>query len=123
MGATTAQVASASLLANSPTTPAIPGTSSLDHLGENLAANDLSLRNEELSDLRRPLVGSGSRPRRNTGFGRTRRDRATPAPRTAEHADRRAGHARIFTFVMLTGTATRSSRGYGLAGPPGMPRR
>lgn len=52
LGATTAQVAIASLLANSPSVLAIPGTGSLDHLEENLAANDLSLRDEDLSDLR-----------------------------------------------------------------------
>ncbi|MFJ1733510.1 oxidoreductase [Streptomyces sp. NPDC088254] len=52
LGATTAQVAIASLLAKSPSVLAIPGTGSLDHLEENLAANDLSLRDEDLSDLR-----------------------------------------------------------------------
>ncbi|MBP5942639.1 oxidoreductase [Streptomyces acidiscabies] len=52
LGATTAQVALASLLAKSPSVLAIPGTGSLDHLEENLAANDLSLRDEDLSDLR-----------------------------------------------------------------------
>jgi aryl-alcohol dehydrogenase-like predicted oxidoreductase len=52
LGATTAQVAIASLLATSPTVLAIPGTGSLEHLEENLAANDLSLSDEDLSDLR-----------------------------------------------------------------------
>ncbi|WP_075731078.1 oxidoreductase [Streptomyces acidiscabies] len=52
LGATTAQVALASLLAKSPSMLAIPGTGSLTHLKENLAANDLSLRAEDLSDLR-----------------------------------------------------------------------
>ncbi|MBL1099816.1 oxidoreductase [Streptomyces coffeae] len=52
LGATTAQVAIASLLATSPSVLAIPGTGSLDHLEENLAANDLSLSDEDLSDLR-----------------------------------------------------------------------
>ncbi|MFF9508106.1 oxidoreductase [Streptomyces sp. NPDC014724] len=52
LGATPAQVAIASLLAKSPSVLAIPGTGSLDHLEENLAANDLSLRDEDLSDLR-----------------------------------------------------------------------
>ncbi|GAV37297.1 putative oxidoreductase YdbC [Streptomyces acidiscabies] len=52
LGATTAQVALASLLAKSPSVLAIPGTGSLDHLEENLAANDLGLRAEDLSDLR-----------------------------------------------------------------------
>ncbi|MEU1618797.1 oxidoreductase [Streptomyces sp. NPDC005722] len=52
LGATSAQVAIASLLAKSPSVLAIPGTGSLDHLEENLAANGLSLREEDLSDLR-----------------------------------------------------------------------
>ncbi|MBO8185211.1 oxidoreductase [Streptomyces spirodelae] len=52
LGATTAQVAIAWLLAESPSVLAIPGTGSLDHLEENLAANDLDLRDEDLSDLR-----------------------------------------------------------------------
>ncbi|MGW1681102.1 hypothetical protein [Saccharopolyspora sp. NPDC002376] len=42
----------ASLLANSPSLLAIPGTGSLDHLEENLAANDLRLSDEDLSGLR-----------------------------------------------------------------------
>lgn len=52
LGATAAQVAIASLLATSPTVLAIPGTGSLEHLEENLAANNLSLSDEDLSDLR-----------------------------------------------------------------------
>ncbi|MFF7216353.1 aldo/keto reductase [Streptomyces sp. NPDC008238] len=52
LGATSAQVAIASLLAKSPSVLAIPGTGSLDHLEENLTANGLSLREEDLSDLR-----------------------------------------------------------------------
>ncbi|MFF3495424.1 oxidoreductase [Streptomyces sp. NPDC002795] len=52
LGATTAQVAIASLLATSPTVLAIPGTGSLEHLEENLAANDLSLSDADLTDLR-----------------------------------------------------------------------
>jgi aryl-alcohol dehydrogenase-like predicted oxidoreductase len=51
-GATTAQVHLASLLATSPSLLAIPGTGSLNHLEENLAANDLILSDEDLSDLR-----------------------------------------------------------------------
>ncbi|MGW1990311.1 oxidoreductase [Embleya sp. NPDC001921] len=51
LGATTAQVAIAALLAKSPSVLAIPGTGSLDHLEDNLAANDLSLGVEDLSDL------------------------------------------------------------------------
>lgn len=53
------QVAIASLLATSPSVLAIPGTGSLDHLEENLAANDLSLRDEDVSDLRGGRVGAG----------------------------------------------------------------
>ncbi|MEU2675065.1 aldo/keto reductase [Streptomyces sp. NPDC007164] len=52
LGATTAQVAIASLLARSPSVLAIPGTGSLDHLEENLTA-DLTLTEEALADLRR----------------------------------------------------------------------
>jgi len=52
LGATTAQVAIASLPATSPAALAIPGTGSLEHLEENLGANDLSLSDEDLSDLR-----------------------------------------------------------------------
>jgi aryl-alcohol dehydrogenase-like predicted oxidoreductase len=52
LGATTAQVAIAQLLATSPSVLAIPGTGSLDHLEENLAAGDLSLSEQDLSDLR-----------------------------------------------------------------------
>jgi aryl-alcohol dehydrogenase-like predicted oxidoreductase len=42
----------AALLAASPSALAIPGTGRLDHLEENLAANDLTLSDEDLSDLR-----------------------------------------------------------------------
>ncbi|MER5478314.1 aldo/keto reductase [Streptomyces sp. NPDC002734] len=52
LGATAAQVSIASLLATSPTVLAIPGTGSPEHLEENLAANDLRLSAEDLSDLR-----------------------------------------------------------------------
>ncbi len=52
LGATIAQVAIAALLAASPSVLAIPGTGRLDHLEENLAANDLTLSDEDLSDLR-----------------------------------------------------------------------
>lgn len=52
LGVTTAQVAIASLLATSPSVLAIPGTGSLQHLEENLAAKDLSLSDEDMSDLR-----------------------------------------------------------------------
>ncbi|MFC8227216.1 oxidoreductase [Streptomyces sp. NPDC057287] len=52
LGATSAQVALAALLAGSPSVLAIPGTGSLDHLEENLAAGDLVLSDEDLSELR-----------------------------------------------------------------------
>ena len=50
-GATAAQVALAWLLARSPVTVPIPGTSSLRHLEENVAALDLELTPEELTGL------------------------------------------------------------------------
>jgi aryl-alcohol dehydrogenase-like predicted oxidoreductase len=50
-GATTAQVALAWLLARSPAMLPIPGTLSLEHLAENLAALDLALSDEELQAL------------------------------------------------------------------------
>jgi aryl-alcohol dehydrogenase-like predicted oxidoreductase len=46
------QVALAWLLARSPTTLPIPGTLSLDHLQQNLAALDLELSEDELDALR-----------------------------------------------------------------------
>lgn len=49
--ATTAQVALAWLLATSPATLAIPGTGSLDHLGENLAAAGLRLTADDVVQL------------------------------------------------------------------------
>ena len=49
--ATPAQVALAWLLQRSPVTIPIPGTSSLTHLEENLAARELTLTGEELSRL------------------------------------------------------------------------
>jgi pyridoxine 4-dehydrogenase len=51
-GVTVAQVALAWLLTASPVTLAIPGTSSLDHLTENVAATQLHLTTEDLSELR-----------------------------------------------------------------------
>ncbi|MFI6071855.1 aldo/keto reductase [Actinoplanes sp. NPDC051343] len=53
--ATVAQVALAWLLAASPVTLAIPGTSSLDHLTENAAAADLHLSTNDLAELRSEL--------------------------------------------------------------------
>ena len=51
-GATAAQVALAWLLAASPVTLAIPGTSSLDHLAENVAAAGLRLTADDRAELR-----------------------------------------------------------------------
>ncbi|MFE2105918.1 aldo/keto reductase [Kitasatospora sp. NPDC059463] len=52
LGVTRAQLRIALLLAESSAVLAIPGTGSLDHLEENLAANDLDLRGEDLAGLR-----------------------------------------------------------------------
>ncbi len=51
LGATPAQVALAWLLEQAPTVLLIPGTSSLSHLEENLAAADLMLDEEALELL------------------------------------------------------------------------
>ena len=50
-GATPRQVALAWLLATAPSTLAIPGTSSLDHLVENVAAAGLRLTADDLAEL------------------------------------------------------------------------
>jgi aryl-alcohol dehydrogenase-like predicted oxidoreductase len=50
-GATVSQIALAWLLALSPVTLAIPGTGSLAHLEENLAAGSIALTPEDLADL------------------------------------------------------------------------
>jgi aryl-alcohol dehydrogenase-like predicted oxidoreductase len=51
LGATPIQVALAWLLAHSPAMVPIPGTSSVSHLEENLAAADLALTGDDLADL------------------------------------------------------------------------
>lgn len=51
-GATTSQIALAALLATSPSVLAIPGTGSLDHLEENVAAGDISLSDQDVAELR-----------------------------------------------------------------------
>jgi pyridoxine 4-dehydrogenase len=51
LGATTAQVARAWLLRRSPNLLLIPGTSSLSHLRENLAAAELELDAQALDDI------------------------------------------------------------------------
>ena len=56
-GATPAQVALAWLLARSPVILPIPGTSSVDHLEENVAATRLTLSDEELAELSDPIGG------------------------------------------------------------------
>jgi len=50
-GATVPQVALAWLLARSPNILPIPGTSSLDHLEENIAAGELNLTAEDIAEL------------------------------------------------------------------------
>ncbi|MFJ4644733.1 oxidoreductase [Streptomyces bobili] len=50
-GATVPQIALAWLLAASPTTLAIPGTGSLTHVEENIAAGSITLTGEDLADL------------------------------------------------------------------------
>ena len=50
-GATVSQIALAWLLALSPVTLAIPGTGSLAHLEENIAASSITLTPEDLADL------------------------------------------------------------------------
>jgi pyridoxine 4-dehydrogenase len=50
-GATVPQIALAWLLASSPVTLAIPGTGSLDHLAENMAAGSITLTQQDLADL------------------------------------------------------------------------
>jgi len=64
-GATPAQVALAWLLQSSPVTLPIPGTTSLRHLEENVAALELRLSDEELEDLSAyELAGLGALRRR-----------------------------------------------------------
>jgi pyridoxine 4-dehydrogenase len=58
-GATVSQIALAWLLALSPVTLAIPGTGSIAHLEENIAAGSITLTAEDLADLR----ARGAKPR------------------------------------------------------------
>lgn len=51
--ATVSQIALAWSLALSPVTPAIPGTGSLAHLEENMAARAITLTPDDLADLTR----------------------------------------------------------------------
>lgn len=53
-GATVNQIALAWLLTSSPVTLAIPGTGSLDHLAENVAAGDINLTTDDLGELAKP---------------------------------------------------------------------
>ena len=53
-GATTAQIALAWLLARSPVILPIPGTSSIEHFEENLGAEQLELRDDELEAIAAP---------------------------------------------------------------------
>ena len=52
-GATVFQIALAWLLARSPSMLVIPGTSSVEHLGENVAAAEIRLTTKDLKDLER----------------------------------------------------------------------
>jgi pyridoxine 4-dehydrogenase len=52
------QVALAYLLARSPAMLAIPGTGSVEHLQENMAASRVNLTAEDLADLGAPRRGS-----------------------------------------------------------------
>jgi pyridoxine 4-dehydrogenase len=64
LGATPAQVGLAWLLAHAPNLLLIPGTSSLAHLEENVAAGELALSAEDVAELdavASPAVGSGLR--------------------------------------------------------------
>src|SRR6266498_553748 len=64
-GVTSAQVALAWLLQSSPVTLPIPGTTSLRHLEENVAALDLQLSDQELAELAAyELAGLGALRRR-----------------------------------------------------------
>jgi pyridoxine 4-dehydrogenase len=58
-GATAAQVALAWLLARSPVMLPIPGTSSVEHLEENVAAASIQLSDEEVAELAAAVRGSG----------------------------------------------------------------
>lgn len=60
-GIAAGQLALAWVLARSPTTLPIPGTSSIAHLEENVASRQIVLRRDEVSTLARPLVGYESR--------------------------------------------------------------
>ncbi|MEY8879622.1 MAG: aldo/keto reductase family oxidoreductase [Leptothrix sp. (in: b-proteobacteria)] len=60
IGATTVQVALAWLLQRSPNLVLIPGTSSLDHLRQNLAAAELRLPSEALAQLEAVATGAAA---------------------------------------------------------------
>ena len=60
LGATPMQVALAWLLQRSPNILLIPGTSSVEHLRENLAAADLTLSNDSVASLDRIAAGAQS---------------------------------------------------------------
>ncbi|REE94749.1 oxidoreductase [Thermomonospora umbrina] len=67
--ATAAQIMLAWLLARSPAVLAIPGTSSLAHLEENMAASAITLTQEDLADLDRLWAEQGNGSRRAGGSG------------------------------------------------------
>ena len=59
LGVTTMQAALAWLLQRAPNVLLIPGTSSLDHLRENLAAAELKLPSDALAELERIAAQAG----------------------------------------------------------------
>jgi aryl-alcohol dehydrogenase-like predicted oxidoreductase len=60
-GATPGQLALAWVLARSRVTIPIPGTSSIDHLEENVGAAEIVLGKDDVAALERPLIGYESR--------------------------------------------------------------
>jgi aryl-alcohol dehydrogenase-like predicted oxidoreductase len=62
LGATVAQVAIAWLLARAPNVLMIPGTSSIEHLEENLASTNLTFDDEALAVLEGVADRQGSGP-------------------------------------------------------------
>jgi aryl-alcohol dehydrogenase-like predicted oxidoreductase len=60
-GATPGQLALAWVLGRSRVTIPIPGTSSIDHLEENVGAAEIVLRKDDVAALERPLIGYESR--------------------------------------------------------------
>ena len=86
-GATPEQVALAWLLARSPAMLPIPGTLSLEHLQQNLAALELELSEDELDSLRRrPTGGSASSRATASASPACARDNCAPPQRRPKGA-------------------------------------